>query len=87
MSTRTFPGVSLTAQARITALRRHKVQALVRRSFDDLGRWETRLRAFANQLEHLEIRAKRAVASEVGIEADSLGLPVGRDSQDDGLSG
>ena len=75
-------GVLTAAQARITALGRHKVEALVRQSFQDLGRWQTSLRSLANQLEDLEVRAKRAVAADAGIDADNLRLPFGGNPHD-----
>jgi hypothetical protein len=46
------------AQARITSAVSARVEALVRHSFRDLGRWQTALRSIANQLEDLERRAK-----------------------------
>lgn len=76
-------GVLTAAQARITALGRHKVEALVRQSFQDLGRWQTSLRALANQLEDLEVQAKRAVAADAGIDADNLGVPAGGHDPED----
>ncbi len=75
-------GVLTAAQARITALGRHKVEALVRQSFQDLGRWQTSLRSLANQLEDLEVRAKRTVAADASIDADNLGVPAGGHSHD-----
>ncbi len=65
------------AQGRITALVDQRVAALVRHSFADLGRWQTSLRALANQLEGLEVRAKRAVADEVGVADRELRIPTG----------
>ncbi len=67
------------AQGRITALAEQRVAALVRHSFTDLGQWQTSLRSLANQLEDLELRAKRAVADEVGIVGSELRIPPGAD--------
>src|SRR5438270_129248 len=63
------------ALGRIAALVAHRVEALVREAFRDLGRWQTSLRAMANQLQQLEVRAKRGVAEEVGIDARALRVP------------
>jgi hypothetical protein len=52
------------AQARITSAVSARVEALVRHSFRDLGRWQTALRSIANQLEDLERRANRETAEE-----------------------
>ncbi len=64
------------AQGRIAALVDQRVAALVRHSFADLGRWQTSLRALANQLEDLEVRAKRSVADEVGVAREELRIPA-----------
>jgi hypothetical protein len=78
-------GVGLTAaQGRIASLVTHRVEALVRDAFRDLGGWKTSLRAMANQLEQLEVRAKRAVAADVDIEAANLRLAPKRPLGDDG---
>ncbi len=69
------------AQGRITALAGQRVAALVRHSFTDLGQWQTSLRSLANQLEDLEVRAKRAVADEVGIADSELRLPAGPEDE------
>ena len=63
------------AQGRIASLVATRVEALVRDGFRDLGHWQTSLRAMANQLQQLEIRAKRAVAEEAGINPRSLRIP------------
>ncbi len=65
------------AQSRIAALVDQRVAALVRHSFADLGHWQTSLRALANQLEDLEVRAKHAVADEVGVAGEELRIPAG----------
>ncbi len=64
------------AQGRVAALVDQRLAALVRHSFADLGRWQTSLRALANQLEDLEVRAKRAVADEVGVAGEELRIPA-----------
>jgi hypothetical protein len=71
------------AQGRITALAHQKVAALVRHSFADLGRWQTSLRSLANHLEDLEIRAKEAVADEVGITGSELRVPARAEEGDE----
>lgn len=53
-----------TSQEQISGLARHRVDALVRHSFQQLGDWQTQLRTLANQLEDLEARAKRAPDGE-----------------------
>jgi tyrosine-protein phosphatase YwqE len=56
---------SLTeAQQRIASAVNARVEALVRHSFRDLGRWQTALRSIANQLEDLERRAKAGDSGE-----------------------
>lgn len=60
------------AQARVASLAGQRVAALVRQSLGDLGRWQTSLRSLANQLEDLEMRAKRMVATDVGLVAEDL---------------
>jgi hypothetical protein len=52
------------AQQRIASAVDARVEALVRHSFRDLGRWQTALRSIANQLEDLERRAKAGDAGE-----------------------
>ena len=47
----------------------------MREAFRDLGGWQTSLRGMVNQLQHLEIRAKRAVAEDLGIDARALRVP------------
>ena len=59
-------------QARITDLVKHRVEALLRDSFRDLGRWRAELHTIANHLEVLEIDAKRAVAREAGVDPREL---------------
>ncbi len=49
------------AQERVAGLVRHRVEALVRHSFRQLGDWQTQLRSIANQLEDLEVRAQQTV--------------------------
>jgi hypothetical protein len=51
-------GPVTSAQERIRGLVNQRVEGLVRDSFRDLGRWQTQLRALANQLEDLETRAR-----------------------------
>lgn len=70
------------AQGRITALAKQRVAALVRHSFTDLARWQTSLRAMANHLEDLEVRAKAAVANEVGIAGGEIGIRPGTAATD-----
>lgn len=60
------------AQSRIASLADQRVAALVRHAFAHLGQWRTSLRAIANQLEDLELRAKEAAASEIGLPAEPL---------------
>jgi hypothetical protein len=52
------------AQQRIASAVDARVEALVRHSFRDLGRWQTALRSIANQLEDLERRAKAGDSGE-----------------------
>ena len=73
----------LTAlQGRIASLVAHRVEALVRSSFRELEQWQTTLRAMANQLGQLEVRSKRAVATEVGIEPSELRIRPERHDED-----
>ncbi|MGQ0616146.1 MAG: hypothetical protein ACT4PW_04010 [Acidimicrobiia bacterium] len=51
-------GPVTAAQERVRGLVRQRIDALVRDSFRDLGRWQTQLRSLANQLEDLETRAR-----------------------------
>jgi hypothetical protein len=53
------------AQHRITSLVRRRIDALARATIDDLGDWQTTLRAMANHLEDLETRARRLVDDEL----------------------
>ena len=71
------------AQGRIVSLVTHRVEALVRDAFRDLGQWQTTLRAMANQLEELEIRAKHNVSTDLGIKPSELQIPRGRPDQHD----
>jgi len=70
------PAGLTAAQGRVASLVTHRVEALVRDAFRNLGEWQTSLRAMANQLGQLERRAKRAVATEVGIEPRELRISV-----------
>jgi hypothetical protein len=60
----TDQGLLTTAQQRIANLARARADALVDATISDLGRWQTQLRALANQLEDVETRAKLAIAKE-----------------------
>ena len=53
------------AQHRITSLVRRRIDALARATVDDLGDWQTTLRAMANHLEDLETRARTLVDDEL----------------------
>ncbi len=52
------------SQERIVAAVNTRIEALVRHSFEGLGRWQTMLRGIANQLEDLERRAKGRTSEE-----------------------
>jgi hypothetical protein len=78
------PAGLTAAQGGIASLVTTRVEALVREAFRDLGRWQTNLRAMANQLQQLEIRSKRAVADEAGIDPRSLRIPGEMRSEDEG---
>ncbi len=71
------------AQRRITALVSTRVEALVRSAFRDIGGWQTNLRAIANHLQDLEIRSKRAVAKDSGVDPRSLRIPREPDRADE----
>ncbi len=60
----TDQGFLTTAQQRIANLARARADALVDSAISDLGRWQTQLRALANQLEDVETRAKLANTEE-----------------------
>lgn len=60
------------AQSRVASLAGQRVAALVRQSLGDLGRWQTSLRSLASQLEDLEVRAKRMVATDVRLAGEDL---------------
>jgi len=77
------PAGLTAAQGRVASLVTHRVEALVRDGFGNLGEWQTSLRAMANQLEELEIRAKRAVATEVGIKPRELRTGTRQEDADD----
>lgn len=73
----TVPGSLTDAQHRIAALADQRVAALVRHAFTELGHWQTSLRSLANQLEDLEGRSKLAMASQLDVDVDDLGMPPG----------
>ncbi len=73
----TVPGSLTDAQHRIAALADQRVAALVRHAFTGLGHWQTSLRSLANQLEDLEGRSKLAMASQLDVDVDDLGMPPG----------
>ena len=73
----TVPGSLTDAQHRIAALADQRVAALVRHAFTGLGHWQTSLRSLANQLEDLEARSKLAMASQLKVDVDDLGMPPG----------
>ena len=75
------PAPLTDAQQRVAALVQAKVAALVGHSFSDLGRWQTQLRALANHLEDLEVRARAAV------RADLAPLDPSAAASDEPLSG
>jgi transcriptional regulator with XRE-family HTH domain len=75
------------SQERIIAAVNTRIEALVRHSFEDLGRWQTMLRGIANQLEDLERRAKGRISEEEGLTIDELvarhlGLPEDEDEEE-----
>jgi hypothetical protein len=59
-------------QQRIVAVVNLHIEALVRHSFEGLGRWQTMLRGIANQLEDLERRAKDRTSEEEGLAVAEL---------------
>ena len=65
------------AQHRVTDLVTQRVEALLRSSFRDLRQWQTSLHNIANHLERLEVRAKGAIAEDVGIQARELRATLG----------
>jgi len=71
------------AQGRIASLVAHRVEAIVRNTFRELEDWQTTLRAMANQLGQLELRSKRAVVDEMGVEPGALPLPRERGDEDE----
>lgn len=73
----TVPGSLTDAQHRIAALADQRVAALIRHAFTGLGHWQTSLRSLANQLEDLEGRSKLAMASQLDVDVDDLGMPPG----------
>jgi len=75
------------AQGRIASVVTTRVEALVREAFRDLASWQTSLRAMANELQQLEIRSKRAVAEETGIDPSSLRTPREVPPERDGPDG
>jgi len=80
------PSMALTeAQTRIADLVRHRVEALLRERFLELGEWRRQLEGIASHLEDLEITAKRAVAAEAGIDPAELRMPW-RDDEAAGAS-
>jgi len=81
------PAGLTAAQGRITSLVTTRVEALVREAFRDLSRWQTSLQAMANQLQQLEIRSKRAVADEAGIDPRSLRVPSEAPTEEEGSEG
>jgi transcriptional regulator with XRE-family HTH domain len=71
------------AQQRIASAVNARVEALVRHSFRDLGRWQTALRSIANQLEDLERRAKRGRAGEEALTEELIARDVEPDEDAD----
>lgn len=66
-------GPLTAAQQRTATLVQAKVAALVGHSFSDLGRWQAQLRALANQLEDLEVRARAAMGADPSsLERESV---------------
>lgn len=72
-----MPGTLTPAQERIAALADQRVAALVRHAFTGLADWQSSLRSLANQLEDLEARSKLAMASQLEVDVDDLGMPPG----------
>ena len=77
------PAGLTASQGRIASLVAHRVEAIVRKAFRELEDWQTTLRAMANQLGQLELRSKRAVVDELGIEPGALPLPPRRSDDDE----
>ena len=67
------PEILTDAQQRVTALFTDHVTSLLRGSFRELRQWQTSLHAVANQLEALEVAAKRALARDTGVPVTELG--------------
>jgi transcriptional regulator with XRE-family HTH domain len=65
------PNPLTKSQERIVAAVNLRIEALVRHSFEGLGRWQTMLRGIANQLEDLERRAKGRTSEEEGLTSTS----------------
>ncbi len=57
-------GPLTAAQDRIAGLVHHRIDALIRHSFQQLGDWQTQLRSMANQLEDLEARANQSLTGD-----------------------
>jgi hypothetical protein len=55
-------------QERVRALAMTRLGSLVQKSFRDLERWQTELRAMANQLEDMVTRAKQTVSDEIELD-------------------
>lgn len=53
------------AQRRVATLVQHRIDALANNTLDQLGDWQTTLRAMANHLEDLEARARRAASADL----------------------
>jgi hypothetical protein len=70
------------AQQRIASAVNARVEALVRHSFRDLGRWQTALRSIANQLEDLERRPKRGRTGEEDLSEELVAEQLGIDDGD-----
>lgn len=68
------PAGLTAALGRVASLVAHQVGAVVRNAFRELEQWQTTLRAMANQLGQLELRSKRAVVREMGIEPGAVPL-------------
>ncbi|MGH9287289.1 MAG: helix-turn-helix domain-containing protein [Acidimicrobiales bacterium] len=60
------------AQERIARMVRHRIESLARATIDDLASWQTMLRSMANQLEHLETRARASVDDELAAGTTRL---------------
>lgn len=65
------PSQLTAAQERITAMVRARIDALAGDTLSQLTDWQTTLRAMANHIEDLEARARRNVAAELAVAADS----------------